>query len=92
MDEQLKALVEKFQADLQALLPKDGDTLHAAGARDPNKERALRNQLSGILMMTYGMTSMMRDVGIPAAVLEINAIQLEQFNRVADAYWTAKGM
>lgn len=61
-------------------------------ARDPVKERQIRSKISGLMTMLYATTLGMSDRGISAAVLESNLVIQENWTRIADAYWEAKGL
>ncbi len=84
MEEHLTRLAAAVQ-DLAAV------TAEVVTARDPVKERQIRSKISALLMMLYASTMGLADQGIPASILEVNLVTQENWARILDAYWAAKG-
>jgi hypothetical protein len=62
------------------------------GARDPKKEATVQKQVLGFLSLVYGMSLFNKDPGIPAVLLALNGLVVQNWPSLADTYWSAKGM
>lgn len=60
--------------------------------RDPKKEALIQKQVLGFLSIAYGTSLFAKDVGIPAVMLAVNALVVQNWASLADTYWSAKGM
>lgn len=66
------------------------DSLKVQG-RDLVKEQQIKRKLTSLFMLLYGTTMNMKDEGIQALILEANMLVMENWSRLANTYWTAKG-